>query len=79
MTSLRQVTGCTLPGGFHNIFPYHRHSDVRTLLFATTLTGTYASIFDMAKFLAGRPRPGTRRAGAGTRSHGAVSRLLRRI
>ena len=51
------TAGCSLPGGFHNVFPY-RHSDGRTLLFATTLTGTYASIFDMAKFLAGAPDQG---------------------
>src|SRR3984957_1342375 len=28
--------GCSLPGGFHNVFPY-RHSDGRTIMFATTL------------------------------------------
>jgi hypothetical protein len=49
--------GCSLPGGFHNVFPY-RHSDGRTLLFTTTLTGTYANIYDMAKFLAGAPDQG---------------------
>jgi hypothetical protein len=49
--------GCTLPGGFHNVFPY-RHSDGRVLLFTTTLTGTYATIYDMAKFLAGAPQQG---------------------
>ncbi|HEY5022004.1 MAG TPA: hypothetical protein VII30_05870, partial [Gemmatimonadaceae bacterium] len=46
------TAGCSLPGGFHNVFPY-RHSDGRTIMFATTLTGTYASIYDMGKFLAG--------------------------
>jgi hypothetical protein len=51
------TAGCSLPGGFHNVFPY-RHSDGRTLLFTTTLTGTYASIYDMAKFLAGAPDQG---------------------
>ena len=49
--------GCSIPGGFHNVFPY-RHSDGRTLLFTTTLSGTYASIYDMAKFLAGAPDQG---------------------
>jgi hypothetical protein len=49
--------GCGVPGGFHNVFPY-RHSDGRTLLFTTTLTGTYASIFDLAKFLAKAPNQG---------------------
>jgi hypothetical protein len=51
------VVGCSLPGGFHNVFPY-RHSDGRVILFATTLTGTYASIYDMGKFLAGAPNKG---------------------
>ncbi len=51
------MAGCSLPGGFHNVFPY-RHSDGRTLLFTTTLTGTYASIFDLGKFLAGAPDKG---------------------
>jgi hypothetical protein len=41
-----------IPGGFHNVFPY-KHSDGRTLLFATTLSGTYATIFDMERFLRG--------------------------
>jgi hypothetical protein len=49
--------GCSLPGGFHNVFPY-RHSDGRTIMFATTLTGTYAGIYDMGKFLAGDPDKG---------------------
>ena len=49
--------GCSLPGGFHNVFPY-RHSDGRVIMFATTLTGTYASVFDMGKFLAGAPDKG---------------------
>jgi hypothetical protein len=49
--------GCSLPGGFHNVFPY-RHSDGRTLMFTTTLTGTYATIYDMGKFLAGAPDKG---------------------
>ena len=79
MTSCGGVTGCTLPGGFHTVFPY-RLSDGRTLLFATTLTGTYASILDTWQssspappdqgLVARVPVPG---------SHGAVSRLLRRI
>ena len=46
------MSGCSLPGGFHNVFPY-RHSDGRVIMFATTLTGTYASIYDMGKFLSG--------------------------
>jgi hypothetical protein len=49
--------GCSLPGGFHNVFPY-RHSDGRVIMFATTLTGTYASVFDMGKFIAGDPNKG---------------------
>ncbi len=51
------ATSCSIPGGFHNVFPY-RHSDGRTLMFATTLTGTYASIFDLGKFLAKAPDQG---------------------
>jgi len=51
------TAGCSLPGGFHNVFPY-RHSDGRTIMFTTTLTGTYASIYDMGKFLAGAPDKG---------------------
>jgi len=51
------MAGCSLPGGFHNVFPYH-HSDGRVLLFTTTLTGTEATIFDMGRFLAGAPDKG---------------------
>ena len=71
-------------------FPY-RHSDGRTLLFATTSTGTYASIYDMGKFLAGAadkgfigrvPVPGSdgtlSRLRRGVRSDDASGQVLRR-
>jgi hypothetical protein len=53
----RRGSAAALPGGFHNVFPY-KHSDGRVVMFATTLSGTYASMFDMDKFLAGDAHAG---------------------
>ena len=53
----RRGSAADLPGGFHNVFPY-KHSDARVLMVANTLTATYATIFDMDKYLAGAPDQG---------------------
>ncbi len=51
-TAQRRGSAAATPGGFHNVFPY-KHSDGRVLMFANTLTGTDAKIYDMTRFLAG--------------------------
>src|SRR5689334_11374730 len=56
-TAQRRGSAAATPGGFHNVFPY-KHSDGRILMFANTLTGTDAKIYDMNKFLAHDPNAG---------------------
>ncbi len=51
-TAQRRGSAAATPGGFHNVFPY-KHSDGRVLMFANTLTGTDAKIYDMNLFLSG--------------------------
>ena len=49
----------SMPGGFHNLFPY-KHSDGRVLLFTTT-TGAQANVYDMDKLLHGDKDQGLHR------------------